>query len=118
MMSERLFAPSGVLATSPKATASQVRARVTPANMPAAATHSTGVAVGRNPSASATATTSTPLTMVRMKLPRTWPVSTEARVMAMVRNRAMMPSLMSVQMPTAVDAAPAPAVIKKMPGAR
>jgi hypothetical protein len=38
--------------------------------------------------------------------------------MAMVRNRAMMPSRMSVQMPTAVAAALAPAVIKKIPGAR
>src|SRR2546423_4114833 len=93
MVRDRLFAPAGVLATSPKATAIQVRARVSTANMPAAATHSTGVAVGRNPSARATATTSAPLIMVRMRLPRTWPVSTEARVMAMVRNRAMMPSL-------------------------
>ena len=46
IMRDRLFAPSGVLANSPKATASQVKARVSPANMPAAATHSTGVAVG------------------------------------------------------------------------
>ena len=76
------------------------------------------VAVGRNPRASATATTSTPLIRVRMRAPRTWPVSTEVRVMDMVRKRAMMPSFMSVQMLNAVASALAPAVIKKIPGAR
>ncbi len=62
--------------------------------------------------------TSTPLIIVRIVLPATWPVSTDAREIAMVRNRAMMPSAMSVQTFTAVPSAAKPAVITRMPGAR
>ena len=43
MSSARLFAPAGVLATSPNATVSQVRANVSSANTPIAASHSSGV---------------------------------------------------------------------------
>src|ERR1019366_4407424 len=46
------------------------------------------------------------------------PVSTEARAMAMVRNRAMMPSVMSVLTFTAVISAVEQAVIKSIPGVR
>ncbi len=53
-----------------------------------------------------------------MRLPRTWPVNTAVRVMAMVRNRAMMPSVMSVHTFTAVAAAAAPAVMTMMPGVK
>ena len=42
------------------------------------------------------------LTIVWIMLPRTCPVSTEAREMAMVRNRAMMPSVMSMATEIAV----------------
>ena len=35
-------------------------------------------------------------------LPSTWPVSTDDRAMAMVRNRAMMPSVMSMATEIAV----------------
>ena len=95
-MRERLLAPAGVLATSPKATVSHVRATVSMAYTPTAPNHSNGEAVVRKPNAMATAITRAPLTRVRPKLPRTCPLSTEVRVIAMVRNLAMMPSFMSV----------------------
>ncbi len=38
---------------------------------------------------------------VWIRLPSTWPVRTEARAMAMVRNRSMMPPVMS--MATMID---------------
>ena len=41
--------------------------------------------------------------MVWITLPSTCPVSSETRAMAMVRNRATMPSVMSMQTDTAVD---------------
>ena len=41
-----------------------------------------------------------------MRLPRTWPVSTDTRVIAIVRKRAMMPSVMSVLTLIAVASAP------------
>ena len=88
------------------------------ANIPAAAIHATGPAEGRKPSSSATAMTSTPLIIVRIRLPVTWPVSTDPREMAMVRNRGMMPVCMSVHTFTAVASAEKPAVITRMPGAR
>ena len=55
---------------------------------------------------------------MRIVLPATWPVSTDAREIAMVRNRAMMPSPASVLTFTAVASAAKPAVITRMPGAR
>jgi hypothetical protein len=66
-ISDRLFAPAGVLASSPKAIVSQVRARVSMTNTPVAASHSSGLAVGRNPSPTATPTTSAPLIRVRTR---------------------------------------------------
>ena len=56
--------------------------------------------------------------MVWIRLPRTWPVSTEAREMAMVRKRAMMPSFMSMQTDIAVPTRPRPTVIRMIAGAR
>jgi hypothetical protein len=75
----RLLAASTVLVTSPNATHSQVSARVMKARIPAAATHSTGVALGRNPMSRATPRTTARLSMVWIMLPRTWPASTEGR---------------------------------------
>ena len=49
-------------------------------------------------------------------LPTTCPVSTEAREIAMVRNRAMMPSVMSMATEIAVPWAAAATVIRRMPG--
>ncbi len=62
--------------------------------------------------------TRTALIIVRIVLPATCPVSTEAREIAIVRNRGMMPSFMSVQTFTAVASAANPAVITRMPGVR
>ena len=54
--------------------------------------------------------------MVWITLPTTCPVSTEAREIAMVRNRAMMPSVMSIATDIAGPAAPLATVIRRMPG--
>ena len=54
--------------------------------------------------------------MVWIVLPRTCPASTEARAMAMVRNRAMMPSVMSVATDIAVPWAAEAMVIRMIPG--
>jgi hypothetical protein len=51
---------------------------------PATATHSTALAFGRKPTASATPTTATRLTIVWIVLPRTWPVSTAPGAMPIV----------------------------------
>jgi hypothetical protein len=112
----RVFAPSGVFAKSPAATVSQVTAKVSAASTPTTASHSTGVASGRKPSASATPMTTVSASAVRTKLPITWPVSTDARDTRIVRNRVMMPSFMSVVMLIAVDAPPPPIAITRMPG--
>ncbi|CAM5532594.1 hypothetical protein STANM309S_06787 [Streptomyces tanashiensis] len=53
-----------------------------------------------------------------MTLPMTWPVMTEPRWMAMVRKRAMMPSVMSVETETAVPIVVEPIVIRSRPGTR
>ena len=50
--------------------------------------------------------------------PRTWPLKTEAREIAMVRNRAMMPPVMSMATDIAVPWAAEATVSKRMPGAR
>ena len=86
------------------------------ARTPAAATHSTGVALGRNPMSRATPVTTARLSMVWVMLPPTCPVSTEGRKMAMVRNRAMMPSVMSMATEIAVPMAPMATPISRIPG--
>ena len=50
--------------------------------------------------------TSATLISVWIMAPSTWPVSTETRAIAMVRNRAMMPSVMSMLTAIAVAVAP------------
>ena len=72
--------------------------------------------MGRRPRATATASTRVRPIAVWIMLPMTWPVSTETRAMAMVRNRAMMPSVMSIDTPTEVPMAPEATVISRMPG--
>ena len=49
-------------------------------------------------------------------LPPTWPVSTAAREMAIVRNRATMPSVMSMATQMAVPWATAAMAMSRMPG--
>jgi hypothetical protein len=104
------------LVTSPNATDSQVIAKVIPAKTPAAATHSTRLASGRKPISMATAMTTARLSKVWTMLPRTWPVSTEGRKMAMVRNRATMPSVMSMATEIAVPVAPAATAMRRILG--
>ena len=103
--------PAGALANRPSATVSQVSAKASRANSPAAAIQAGGPATDRKPSASAIATTRTPLSMVRITLPATVPVSTDVRAMGMVRNRSMMLSQKSVLTDTAVDSAAKPTAI-------
>ncbi len=62
--------------------------------------------------------TSTRAISVWSTLPSTWPISTEAREIAMVRNRAMMPSVMSVATDTAVPSEVMLTVSRRMPGTR
>ena len=56
------------------------------------------------------------LTKVWMTLASTWPVSTHARAMAIVRNRSMMPPVMSIATTIAVPWTAAATVISRMPG--
>ncbi|SLJ82780.1 Uncharacterised protein [Mycobacteroides abscessus subsp. abscessus] len=72
--------------------------------------------MGRNPSATATTTTSPVVIMLRMTLSITCPVSIAERAMDMVRNRSTMPSATSVEMLTAVVEAPNPAQSRMIPG--
>ena len=46
--------------------------------------------------------------IVWIRLPSTWPVRTAPRAMAIVRNRSMMPSVMSIATDSAVPSAPRP----------
>ena len=56
------------------------------------------------------------LITVWITLPRTWPVSTDGRYMAIVLNRAMMPSVMSIATEVSVLVAPLAMLISRMPG--
>jgi hypothetical protein len=99
-----VLATSTFLDTRPSATESHVNARVIIASTPNAAIHSTGTASDRKPIATATPKTTAKPTIVWIELPRTCPVSTEAREMPIVRKRAMMPSDMSIATEIAVPA--------------
>jgi len=67
---------------------------------------------------SATAITTARLMSVRIRLPRTWPVSTAGRQMRIVLKRAMMPSVMSLATEIAVVFAAPKTVNRSMPGVR
>ncbi|KQX33215.1 hypothetical protein ASD29_13300 [Streptomyces sp. Root1295] len=102
---------------SPMPTAIQVNARANSASSPNAASHSRAVAsVERKPMATATAPTRTRLASTCRTLPTTCPMITEPRWIAMVRKRAMMPSVMSVETDTAAPITVEPMVISRMPG--
>ncbi len=68
----------------------------------------------------AAATAPTRITLITdcSTLPTTWPVRTEPRWMGMVRKRAMMPSLMSLETETAVPIVVDPMVMRSRPGTR
>ncbi|CAM5578771.1 hypothetical protein SVIOM342S_02119 [Streptomyces violaceorubidus] len=100
-------------------TAIQVSAVANRATRAKAASHSRTVAsVERKPMAAATAPTRTTLITDWSTLPMTCPVITEPRWMGMVRNRATMPSVMSVETETAVPIVVLPMVISTSPGTR
>ena len=80
------------------------------------ATQSARPAVGRKPTSSATAMVIATLSIVWIMAPRTWPVSTETRAMAIVRKRAMIPSVMSMATAIAVPWATAATAASRMPG--
>lgn len=98
----RLLAVSTLLVTRPHPTENQVRARLIITRTPTAASHSTGPAVGINPTSRATPMTTARPNIVCIMLPRTCPVSTDGRKISMVRNRAMIPSVMSMATAIAV----------------
>ena len=64
----------------------------------------------------ATAITMATASIVWMTLPTTWPVRTAPRAMAIVRKRAMMPSVMSMATEIAVPCAPPATVMSRIPG--
>jgi len=70
----------------------------------------------RKPRATATPITKAMLSRDWIMLPSTWPVSTEVRAIAMVRNRAMIPLLISMATAVAVEAAAVPRVSRTIPG--
>src|ERR1700730_15435562 len=129
-----LLADSTVLAARPRATDSQVRAEANRIRMAAGATASrvggkeTGLGraggasqfltlVGaRKPVSSAIAVTAAMPSTVWIIAPPTWPASMLTRAIGMVRNRAMMPPVMSLAMETAVAVVAATAVRARMPG--
>jgi hypothetical protein len=98
------------------ATPSQLTAYEIATNTPAAASHSIGVAVGRKPTSSPTPSTSATAMIAWIVLPSTCPASTAALEIAMVRNRAVMPSVMSIETVIAAPVAAPVMVIMRMPG--
>ncbi len=117
--SAALLAASALGLPRPMPTAIQVRASEKNTSRPNAASHSsTFASCERNPIATPTAPTSTTLATDCSTLPATRPSSTEPRWIAMVRNRATMPSFMSVAIDTAVPTTVEPMVISRMPGTR
>ena len=112
----RLLAVSTLLATMPSATDSHEMANAVSASRPAAASHSSGPVVGRKPISTATIMTMASASIVWITLPTTWPASTDARAMSIVRNRAKMPSFMSMATEIAVPWAAPATVISSMPG--
>ena len=72
--------------------------------------------VGRKPISTATTMTMASASSVWITLPMTWPVRTDVRAMAIVRNRAMIPSVMSIATEIAVPWAAPATVTSRMPG--
>src|SRR5215469_4743220 len=111
-----LLADSTVLAASPRATDSQVRAKANRIRMPAAASQCVALVLVRKPASSAIAVTAAMPSTVWITAPPTWPASTLTRAIGMVRNRAMMPVVMSLAMETAVGVVAPTTVSARTPG--
>ena len=86
--------------------------------MPATPSQPAAVASGRKPTSSAIAVTAAVVSSVRATLAPTCPLSTAPRLTAIVRNRSMMPPVMSVHTLMDVVEVPAATVIMRMPGTR
>lgn len=97
-----LLAVSTLLAARPSATASQIGACANNMSRPSAAAQPSTPADGLQPSATATPITMTRLTATWIRLARTWPPSTAARAIDIVRNRSTMPLVMSIATTIAV----------------
>ena len=113
-----LLAPSGLFDTRPRATPSHVSEKHSSTRKPMARSQSVALAFGLKPASTATPSRSTTLAIDWITLPNTCPVSSEVREIAIVRNRAMMPSVRSVQTLIAVCAGPMARVMMTMPGVR
>ncbi len=98
-------------------TAIQVSAKAKSTTSANAASHSMTVAlVDRKPMATATVPTRTTLMIDCSTQLRTCPTITDGRWIAIVRKRAMMPSVMSLETNTAVPIVVLPMVISSKPG--
>ena len=124
LMNGRIIRNSGVLlavstlsAARPMPTVSQVSANAVRISSPIAPSQPSGPASERNPSRNTNAVTITTANAVLMTAPSTWPVSTDTRAMSIVRNRAMIPVVMSVAVEIAVPSATLATVMIRMPGA-
>ncbi len=115
-MSGVLLAVSTLFAARPIPTVSQVRENAMRISSPIAPSQPSRPASERNPSTNANAATITTAHPVLMTAPSTWPVSTATRAMFIVRNRAMIPVVMSVAVERAVPSATLVTVMSKMPG--
>lgn len=111
-----LLAASMVFARRPIAADSQLSPKASSSISPSAAAHSTGVALGRKPTAGAIPVISTRMTSTWTMLPSTCPVSTEEREIAIVRKRLTMPSVMSPHTDTATEIVPEVTAIRMIPG--
>ena len=98
-----LLAPSTVCSPEPSATANQVRAKAASVSKPSSAEPVEGRRVRAEPDQHGEPTTRARLTSITITLPSTCPVSTAGRTIAIVRNLATMPSVMSMATEIAGD---------------
>ena len=110
------FAPSIVLASSPKAAAIQEIAVISASSSAAAASQFSASGSGRNPAISATPITRLVETTLRATDAVTWPVRTAPDAIGSVRKRSITPVVMSTATATAVLADPKPAHSTMIPG--
>ena len=100
------LAPSGVFASRPMSAANHDRATTNSASIPAAATHSSGVASGRKPMRMPTPSTTTVDAALRATLATTCPARNAAPPTSSERRRSTSPLDMSLDTLTAVIDAP------------
>lgn len=111
-----LLAEATVLAARPKARPRHARLTVMNASSPAAPSHSAGPALERKPSPKAIPMTTAMLTRVCSALATMRAMRMEGRKIAIVRNRSMMPAVMSTLAWVEMPISPAAAVMMISPG--